>query len=175
LDKVFWNLGARAIGVGSANAAAAIAEFEKTQSTVLPPRLKDILIEVRSAVVFDRGARFKPDRFSGTEDSKGYHHLEMLYGARENEFGLAKANEIYRARLPKNLLVIGDGPGGDQICLDSENGGVVYWRHDAATEAETSSLIASSFTEFCDKLEPDDAEPLDGGYEVDEAQAYLNF
>ncbi len=61
--------------------------------------------------------------------------------------------------LPKAILPIAEGPGGDYVCLDYRSGGVptiVYWHHDRVGDTDEYTPVAATFAEFLELLfEPD--------------------
>jgi hypothetical protein len=73
--------------------------------------------------------------------------------------------EIYKKRMPQNLLPIATTPSGDIICISlhgSDQGNVYIWKHEwEADEGEEPSydnvyFISSNFDEFLNSLYDED-------------------
>jgi len=57
-------------------------------------------------------------------------------------------------RLPRRVIPVGEGGGGDYVCLDFRGAGpvpVVYWHHDR-NDADELTEMAPTFTDFVAKL-----------------------
>lgn len=159
MNPLLEKLGPSPFGAASAIVEADLLAVKRALKTELPPELLDLISETGSALMFDEGARFKPDEPSGLEDTEGFQDLLMLYGLADDEHGLRENNETYREQLPPGLLTIGESSGGNQICLDPVSGQILFWHHEAETDEESTSLIANNFPSFLAKLEPDNEPP----------------
>ena len=85
-------LGARPLGKTVPNPTERMAVIKKPLSIEFPRALEAILLELRGAVVFDRGVIFTPDERSPVDDSHGRQGLEVLYGIEEDRNGLLACN-----------------------------------------------------------------------------------
>lgn len=132
-----------------------IERVEQRIGLSLPQELSHLLTKIGGAVVFDKGARFKPIAMSGRETPNGHRSLNLLYGLTNDEHGLVNNCGIEQDQFPSHLLAIGETPGGDQICLDRYSPKVLLWKHDFP-EGEAITEIAPDFTDFIARLEPDE-------------------
>jgi SMI1-KNR4 cell-wall len=107
--------------------------------------------------MFQMGAKFKPKQRTFLEDSEGFHSLEILYGAADDDYGLRENNSTYRDQIGLTLVVIGESPGGNQICFEKKTGRILFWHHEAPIDEESIFEIATDFSEFVRKLEPENA------------------
>lgn len=106
----------------------------------------------------------------------GYEDVVELY----NEEIIKEQLESYEGRMMKTLLPIGEGHGGDLVCLNIKDGKVYYWFHEEEYQAiypgkslegvETYKgnlyLIRESLTDFykgLEILEEDDEDTLSEG------------
>jgi hypothetical protein len=155
MNSAIEKLGPSPFGAASTNVAEDLAAVQRALSVTLPAELVELLVTTGSALMFDEGARFKPDEPSGIEDDEGFQGFSMIYGLADDEYGLREINETYRDQFPCELVAIGEAPGGNQICLDPESGQVVFWNHEAETDDASLSLIANDLASFLARLEPD--------------------
>ena len=94
------------------------------------------------------------------------YSIKYLYGSTKERYSnIAKQYEDYEDRVPKGLIPIGRDDFENQICIaidDEHYGKIYFWDHetmDPLFEMESDiqidqmPLLASSFTEFINKLE----------------------
>lgn len=162
--------------IGATNKVKFTIEIvEERLNIELPLEYKNILEYFNgNALSFEKGARYIPDVRPSIVDNEGYLGLDFLYGVVANNANIVFQNENYKEQLPSNLITIGEVLSGDQICIDKEDGSVVYWWHEALTSDEETYKIAVDFTEFINKLEEEATKPL-GKSEVIESESYLDF
>lgn len=125
----------------------------------LPKSYKKFLVEVNGGIPKNSGFRFK-------DDSNG-SLLSGFYGiVPDRYYNLLFYCGVYSSRVPSNTLPIAGDQLGNIILLSvkgQDYGKVYFWDHEReADEGETPdysnlSLVADSFEEFLEKLEPDDA------------------
>jgi cell wall assembly regulator SMI1 len=77
----------------------------------------------------------------------------------EGVYHLAEAAKMLSNRIPRGVVPIAIGPGGDFVALDYRTGGapgVVYWHHEREGSPNDITPVAATFTAFIDLLfEPD--------------------
>ena len=148
-------LGVEAFGKPSIDPVEDRRIVEQELSWTIPDQLATLLVQVNGcAVVFEHGAEFIPDEKTGLEDKSGRLSLDSLHGLSDTVHGLRAKNTMYLEQIPAELRVIGDASGGDQVCLDTNSGCVVYWWHEGPLEKNTF-CIADNLTKFLEKLSPD--------------------
>ena len=166
-------LGARSL----ANAISdlnSVATFENKYTVQLPSVLRNLLTDIQGAVIFDKGAKFKPECISGREDAMGYLSLEMLYGGQVlGDNSLEEVNVRLSSEISPSLIIIGESSGGDQICFNKVNGEVIFWMHDVAPNGSEVS-VAKDFDQFVRSLESDE-DNNDSAREVIEGESFLDF
>ena len=92
--------------------------------------------------------------------------LHVLYGVGRPKTDLAQTHQIFRGRMPPELLPIGSDPGGNQVCLvcaGGRAGKVVFWERafeadpDAGEEVGWGNVyrIADGLGDFFSRLEED--------------------
>lgn len=152
----------------------ALASVEERLGIALPPALKAVLEHYGAAITFGTEVHFRPDTPSGWEDKEGSLSISTLYGIRNDDWSIVKRNVDYDDQVPENCIVIGESPGGNQICIDRDSGSILFWDHESNVQEASSSIISESFDSFIERLYPvDDAARLPTG--VITSKSYLNF
>lgn len=90
------------------------------------------------------------DPWMGEEDETQL--LECFYGLSRDNSVLSMI-DTYSDRFPPEIIPIAASPGGNEICLDLDNGCVLFWDHELRNPDEDFYLIANSFEEFILRLE----------------------
>jgi hypothetical protein len=122
-----------------------------------PKEYRSFLCDYGAAVFFGEGAIYRPLEPSPIVDDKGFQSVNTLYGPVDGRFGLDDVNRRFYDQLPPHVLAIGEAGFGDAICLaivGAEAGRLYYWYHEDPDERRIY-LIARSFDEFVDMLEPE--------------------
>jgi hypothetical protein len=168
----FVELGARPFGAErSADALGELARVEQQLGVKLPQDYRDYLIAYAAPILFEHGAKFRPDERTPLADHAGFQSLEILYGPVAGEQGLVHKNQQYREQLAEHIT-IGEAPGGNQICL-SRSGAIYFWHHEAA-EGTAFYRIAPSFGDFVARLVADEGE-IGSTEGVIESESWLDF
>lgn len=91
--------------------------------------------------------------------------LEGFYGLANDHNSLQKAIDTYSDRFPRNIIPIASSAGGNEICMDIDNGKIFFWDHELSHPDKDFFLIANSFEEFVFSLvdEPIEADKEDDG------------
>ncbi|AOS68155.1 SMI1/KNR4 family protein [Bacillus subtilis] len=91
--------------------------------------------------------------------------LEGFYGLANDHNSLQKAIDTYSDRFPRNIIPIASSAGGNEICMDIDNGKILFWDHELSHPDKDFFLIANSFEEFVFSLvdEPIEADKEDDG------------
>ncbi|WEZ03244.1 SMI1/KNR4 family protein [Bacillus subtilis] len=91
--------------------------------------------------------------------------LEGFYGLANDHDSLQKAIDTYSDRFPRNIIPIASSAGGNEICMDIDNGKILFWDHELSHPDKDFFLIANSFEEFVFSLvdEPIEADKVDDG------------
>ncbi|MCR1990998.1 SMI1/KNR4 family protein [Bacillus subtilis] len=91
--------------------------------------------------------------------------LEGFYGLANDHDSLQKAIDTYSDRFPRNIIPIASSAGGNEICMDIDNGKILFWDHELSHPDKDFFLIANSFEEFVFSLvdEPIEADKEDDG------------
>lgn len=168
-------LAPRVLGAPAPNPTAALAETERALDLALPGALRDLLSAYGGALLFDNGARFRPDHPSGREGRDGCLSLVSLYGPGDDDNGLRAMNRNYERQVPPMMAVIGDAPGGDQVCLERSSGQIYLWLHDAEDDEASLSPVAPGFEEFVSRLHPEETSPAPSGLKIVEGESFLDF
>jgi len=169
-DKIISDLGARLLGAKVKDIDKALAETAKV--VALPPRFRRLLTTIGGAVVFDKGAKYKPDKPTPMTRSDGSNSLEMLYGIGHGKDSIKKARSQFATQLPVDVVPIGEAPGGNLVCVD-EAGTVLLWDHESLVNSPLWR-IAGSLDHFLGKLESDESGPNDSD-DVIESESFLDF
>ena len=144
---------------------------ERALGSRLPDGLRILLLKFVDPIIFDADVSFRPAERSRWEDTNGLLSLEILYGLTDDDWSLIKMNDTYRGRIPSEFIAIGDAGGGNQICLDTATGRVLFWDHEARSGG--LSTIAESFDEFSSALFIKDRPGRAEG--VIEGESFLDF
>lgn len=130
----------------------AIKRFEKTYNLTLPREYKQFMLA-------NNGGKPIARRFV-TKDGKQTSSLMLLYPISQEESpNMSMIYEEINERIPGDLLVIGEDPIDNKICLSlsgKDKGAVYYWSLDMEDSEEPSyehfSLVADRFSEFMSNL-----------------------
>lgn len=136
----------------------AISDFELIIKALLPKEYKSFIIQTN-------GGFPKPDIFI-INDFQGTSIIDIFYGFSDGisypHLDLIKNYIDTRLDIPKNVIPIGEDPGGNYICmsLSEDNYGKIYfWDHEVPNEDENGKptydnmyLIAEGFNVFIDNL-----------------------
>ena len=142
-------LGANLIG-RKAKDASTLTKIEKMFNIELPKGYKNALIDIGGGIFFDKGARFTSDDKIELQRRDGTVSLTMLFGLGRGKHSLLKHFGVFKDRLAKGGVPIGDSPGGNLVVAD-EKGNIYFWDH----ETGRICLVARSFDEFFARLQPD--------------------
>ncbi|MFC1285047.1 SMI1/KNR4 family protein [Bacillus paralicheniformis] len=85
--------------------------------------------------------------------------LESFYGFRNDIDNIMDIVDTYSDRFPETIIAIAGSPGGNEICLDLDNGKVLFWDHELRNPEKDFYLIANSFEDFILSLEDELIEP----------------
>ncbi|MBC8029830.1 MAG: SMI1/KNR4 family protein [Pyrinomonadaceae bacterium] len=175
MDEFELKFGASAHGKVSIDAELDVVSFERRISYTLPEELRQILVHFGAAVIFQKDVKFKPNERTFLEDSDGYHALEILYGTAQDSNGLENKNATYQDQVPSGLIVLGESPGGNQVCLDKSTGRVIFWHHEAVADEESVFEIANDFGDFINRLQVDNIHPASEPDGIVKEKSFLNF
>ncbi len=93
--------------------------------------------------------------------------VNVLFGIHDEEYdNLEEYADSLAGRLPKGFVPIGDDPGGNLLCIGTEDeyrGKIYFWDHEDELDEEGLSKmdmsnmywLANDIFEFLDKLTPD--------------------
>ncbi|MBU8716652.1 SMI1/KNR4 family protein [Bacillus subtilis] len=151
-----------------------LKEIEMNIGKQLPSDYKDFLKEyggcyLESTKITDEieyDVCYKPlekDPWMGKGDDTQL--LEGFYGLANDHNSLQKAIDTYSDRFPRNIIPIASSAGGNEICMDIDNGKILFWDHELSHPDKDFFLIANSFEEFVFSLvdEPIEADKEDDG------------
>ena len=141
-----------------------VARLEMSLGRRLPSDYREFLLACNGGYV--GGALwFNGPTPTGRVADAGVHHIGGF--RKEDYFSLDWSRQVYRGRIPSDLMWILDDPFGNAICLGVRGeayGKVFFWDHeeepdpdewDGALEtAGNVSLLANSFGEFVSGLQP---------------------
>jgi hypothetical protein len=175
LESIRSVLGAKAFGKVSNQPQSDLEATERELSVSLPGELREVLVSFGAAVVFEKGAMFKPNQPTSMEDSEGLLSLDVLYGVASGDHGLRKQNATFRDQIGPALVAIGDAGGGDQVCLEKTSGRILFWYHEANTDEESLFEIAPDFVSFMQRLEPESDDSESAYRHIVKSESYLDF
>ncbi|WP_238322775.1 SMI1/KNR4 family protein [Gorillibacterium massiliense] len=128
-----------------------IEQFELKHSISLPEQYRSFLLEFN-------GGRPIPKLFK-ISDEQGPDILRMFFGIGEMYNNLAENIHIYEDRLPIGLMPIGNDPGGNVICIGTDEeyyGKIYFWDHEEESEdlddISNVYLLADSFDDFLSEM-----------------------
>lgn len=136
---------------------AEVLRVEKKWEFTLPQ-------EYRSFLLLHNGGKPTFDRFKFRQGSYGRSMVDWFLAIYEGKYdNFEDYFDVYKIREPRllnNLVPIAHDPGGNLICisvLGEDRGAVYFWDHEEEQDEATSEnvyLIADTFNEFLQKLEP---------------------
>jgi hypothetical protein len=132
------------------------SEIEAALQVVLPSSYSRVLEKYGTSITFDNEVLFKPEELSGWEGKDGTLDLVGLYGLARDDRGLSTANAAYGSQIPSTCIVIGESSGGNQLCLDRQSLGILFWDHEAESEGRSTYLVSNSFEDFINRLQRGD-------------------
>ncbi|RJS53117.1 hypothetical protein CJ480_15485 [Bacillus subtilis] len=151
-----------------------LKEIEMNIGKQLPSNYKDFLKEYggcyleskKTSDEIEYDVCYKPiekDPWMGKGDDTQL--LEGFYGLANDHDSLQKAIDTYSDRFPRNIIPIASSAGGNEICMDIDNGKILFWDHELSHPDKDFFLIANSFEEFVFSLvdEPIEADKEDDG------------
>ncbi|CAF1744147.1 hypothetical protein NRS6084_02083 [Bacillus subtilis] len=151
-----------------------LKEIEMNIGKQLPSDYKDFLKEYggcyleskKTSDEIEYDVCYKPiekDPWMGKGDDTQL--LEGFYGLANDHDSLQKAIDTYSDRFPRNIIPIASSAGGNEICMDIDNGKILFWDHELSHPDKDFFLIANSFEEFVFSLvdEPIEADKEDDG------------
>lgn len=133
----------------------------------LPAEYKEALLFFGGDVEFDVPVLFSPVVRNPWSNKDGKNRLGYLYGLQSQyeSSSLIDKREMYDGRITPDLLVIGDAPGGNQICLGVSGSAydkVYFWDHEGELDSRGTNgsstnlyLISNTFRDFVESLEED--------------------
>ena len=160
------NFGAKKSQYSDAQTISALSVFE-SQVGPVSVEYKAILLYFGGDIEFDDRVIYAPFIRNPWSDDEGYNRLAYLYGLRSQyaSGSLIEKHEIYRDRVSSDVLVIGESPGGNQICLGLNGNGpgkVFFWDHEGeiacgavGSHSTNLYLISMTFEKFVASLEKD--------------------
>jgi hypothetical protein len=132
-----------------------IKNFETEYNVNLPERYKGFLLNWN-------GGYPEPSLFK-ISDEKGVSVLDHFYGIGDDESGLCDYIDIYEYRLPTGFVPIANDPGGNVICLgtnESYYDNIYFWDHENEQEdnEDMSNMyfLANNIDEFLGNLYEDE-------------------
>lgn len=151
-----------------------LKEIEMNIGKQLPSDYKDFLKEYggcyleskKTSDEIEYDVCYKPiekDPWMGKGDDTQL--LEGFYGLANDHDSLQKAIDTYSDRFLRNIIPIASSAGGNEICMDIDNGKILFWDHELSHPDKDFFLIANSFEEFVFSLvdEPIEADKEDDG------------
>ncbi|MGJ3548603.1 SMI1/KNR4 family protein [Bacillus subtilis] len=134
-----------------------LKEIEMNIGKQLPSDYKDFLKEyggcylesTKTTGEIEYDVCYKPiekDPWMGKDDDTQL--LEGFYGLANDHNSLQKAIDTYSDRFPRNIIPIASSAGGNEICMDIDNGKILFWDHEFSHPDKDFFLIANSFEEF---------------------------
>ncbi|GIN35831.1 hypothetical protein J5TS1_33340 [Bacillus licheniformis] len=85
--------------------------------------------------------------------------LESFYGFQTNIDNIMDIVDTYSDRFPETIIAIAGSPGGNEICLNLDNGKVFFGDHELRNPEKDFYLIVNSFEDFILSLEDELVEP----------------
>ncbi len=143
----------------------AIEALERELRTELPEQYRTFLAQYNGGYPEPDGFsfynRYPKNHFeSNTNVSKAI--LDRFLGLYDGEYdNLKKYLEVYKGRIPANMIPVAHDPGGNLICLaltGDDAGKIFYWKHDEEVEENETPdyrniyFVAQSFDEFLSSL-----------------------
>lgn len=171
----FIKLGPEALSAPSAQPDLDLLETERELDIELPESLREILLQYGAPVVFANGARFRPDSLCGLEGRDGYLTLLTLYGPGAGDSGLLAMNRSYSDQIPPLMAVIGELPGGNQLCFERTSGRIYFWNHEAEHDEVSLTAVSESFGAFRGRLVADESFSEGTALKIDESKSFLDF
>jgi hypothetical protein len=99
--------------------------------------------------------------------------VDGLYGVHESpieeSFDIVYENGLLYGSIPDDLLAIGCGPGGDELCIGFKghrNGQIFFWLHEANDE-ESLIFVSNTLESFFRVLEPSEKYDNDEAFSPD--------
>ncbi|MCB7159970.1 SMI1/KNR4 family protein [Bacillus subtilis] len=158
----------------SINTNEQLKEIEMNIGKQLPSDYKDFLKEYggcyleskKTSDEIEYDVCYKPiekDPWMGKDDDTQL--LEGFYSLANDHDSLQKAIDTYSDRFPRNIIPIASSAGENEICMDIDNGKILFWDHELSHPDKDFFLIANSFEEFVFSLvdEPIEADKEDDG------------
>ncbi len=129
-----------------------LASFEWRIGRRIPP-------DFRRFLLVHNGGRPEPDTFD-ILDWRGKpingSFVQSFFGVNTgtNYNDLGFILDVYRDRLPPSLFPIGDDPGGNLICIETQisSAPIVFWDHEREGIANCVFRVADSFDTFLEQL-----------------------
>ncbi|GAA4805545.1 SMI1/KNR4 family protein [Lysobacter hankyongensis] len=171
----FIKLGPEALSAPSAQPEIDLLQTERDLDIELPQSLRQILLQYAAPVVFAHGARFRPDTLCGVEGRDGHLTLLTLYGPGAGDSGLLAMNRMYSDQVPPLMAVIGESPGGNQLCIERTSGRIYFWNHEAEHDEAALTAVAESFDAFRERLVADEGISEGTTPKIDESKSFLDF
>lgn len=150
-----------------ADVGVLLNEFENSMKINLPESYKYFLKNYGECN-FERDAVYKPIKKTPFQNKDGFMEISYFYGCGSTN-GVEILNKRYKGRLPKLHIVLGEAPGGNQICMNvdmdsSEYGNIYVWDHENECEGcmDNMYLVSRSFDNFIDSFVAYEKENLTG-------------
>jgi hypothetical protein len=170
INSKIQELGARLIGEKVAAVGSIPKEIEYCFK--VSPTYRGLLQAIGGAVVFDKGAKYRPEKPTPLTRHDGYNSLELLFGTGSGEHSISQKIEDYKEQLPLSMVPFGEAPGGNLLCVD-KSCQVFLWDHESL-EDEQPHRVATSLDNFVANLEADNA-PIGSTDGIIESQSFLDF
>ncbi len=83
-------------------------------------------------------------------DEEGETRLDVLYGILNDHSVncIIENNKIYAGRIPMGFISIGRDLGGNQLCLELDDGAIFLWDHEKESQPNSCVSVASSFNDL---------------------------
>ncbi|MBR8842090.1 MULTISPECIES: SMI1/KNR4 family protein [unclassified Pseudoalteromonas] len=152
-----------------------INELENRFKFEIPDELKELYSLFNSSVIFDSGAKIKPNQATPLTDHDGYQSVEILYGIDNQDNNILQKNAMYEELEQKGYFIFGSSCGGDQLCLGKRDLKVYCWDHESGESEQEFYEVSTNLSSFFQALQPDEDEATDHASKIDEDKSFLSF
>jgi len=132
-----------------------ITNVENQLGISFPSDYRNFLLEFN-------GGKPTPNAFPLHNNPMDTHALlEWFYCiSKGNPYDILRNMQIMKGRIPKNLITIGEDPGGNLICMSVDGdrtGNIFFWDHEGESDQESSEsnlyYVAENFDALLESLE----------------------
>lgn len=128
-----------------------LRRFEFQVGALLPEQFREFLLQ-------HNGGKPIPSDFKiSNDDGSSLHHVYGLHGGPDYS-NIAGVHNVFKDRIPNELLAIADDPFGNQICIGIKKkylGKIYFWDHEKESrffKFKGTTLLANTFDEFLGNL-----------------------